>query len=686
LHLNVLVFCGTKYGSKMNETIFSLAYLQYMHEVLGKDIIDCYVPLFCKCIIKEGATEIDVKKLKDSMSSLYGISNLTSGAIDTILNRMASSNYSILSKNNGRFYVNEPKLTEYEVKLNKDDRIKEEFDSLVSNITEYSKRFENKYSKEDVEEGLFNFLDIHGIDLLNGEGSKIYDSIIQHQDKRLSYVISRFIVDNNRNGGNAIDVINRLAKGYAITKLVCFKGLSKYNGRLDGITVFIDTPFFYNLLGANDKANQESSYELMSILDRNGANFAIFNHNLNEVHSCFKDAIDRLRTGNYDIRKSSRLLTMAVTEGFSSLQLESMYNRIEPIKSKWNITPQDAPESKRGYSEIDAKRLTKIISKAYTKNRNRHIFSHEMNMIGIDVDSISYIYRIRGNEIVQSLKGCKAILLTTNRVIAAASSDTRISSLNHDIPACVTDVFLSTILWTNNPSESESLNRKLLLCECYNNIQLNDLILARFLDDIKKKRLAEELTENQYLNITTSRLALDLLADKTQNDINAYTDRTVNEILYILEQERQAEINKVKEEGEKRLKEEQAKNKEEINKQQEQHDKELAEKDTTIGTLSSTVDYTDQKCKKYANLGATIISVLVFLFLCSLFLLNRYIPKEYWKTYTWAFWVFNGLDLIFVMWSLWNLCGRPWKFARLKDYLYKKFYNKLCSIWMGRDE
>lgn len=107
----------------MNETIFSLAYLQYMHEVLGKDIIDCYVPLFCKCIIKDGATEIDVKKLKDSMSSLYGISNLTSGAIDTILNRMASSNYSILSKNNGRFYVNEPKLTEYEVKLNKDDRI-----------------------------------------------------------------------------------------------------------------------------------------------------------------------------------------------------------------------------------------------------------------------------------------------------------------------------------------------------------------------------------------------------------------------------------------------------------------------------------------------------------------------------------------------------------------------------------
>lgn len=672
----------------MNETIFSLAYLQYMHEVLGKDIIDCYVPLFCKCIIKDGVTEVDVQKLKDSMSSLYGISNLTSGAIDTILNRMASSNYSILTKNNGRFYVNGDKLAEYEVKLRKDDRIKEEFDSLVSDISEYSKRFDNKFSREEVEEGLFKFLDNHGIDLLSGNGPIVYNTIIQRQEKRLAYVISRFMVDNNRDGGNGIDILNRLAKGYAITKLVCFKDLSKFSGRLNGVTVFIDTPFFYNLLGANDKANQESSEELMSILKRNGANFAIFNHNLNEVHSCFNDAIDRLRSGNYDIRRSSRLLSMAVAENYTAIQLENMYNKIESIKSKWDIMVHDAPESKRGYSEIDANCLKTIITDSYTNNRSRHIFHHEMNMIENDVDSISYIYRIRGNETVQNLKGCKAILLTTNHVISSASHDSRINSLNHRIPVCVTDVFLSTILWTNNPSESENLNRKILLCECYNNIQLDDLLLARYLDDIKKKRLDADITENQYLTLTTSSLAKQLLGEKTQNDINAYTDRTPNEILQILDQEHKDEIERVEKQGEQRLKDEQAKSKKELNDLQEQHRKEITEKDTKIENLTDTIDYIDQRCQKKAKKYATCISAITFVFLGLLLLINHYIPKEYWHTRPYAFWVWigNAIDVVFVGWSLGNLFGKTWKFANLKNYLYKKYYNKFRKSWMGKDK
>ena len=669
----------------MNEAIFSLAYLQYMHEVLHKDIIDCYVPLFCKCIITDSNSIVSVQNIKDSMSSKYGISNLTFGAIDTILNRMSSSRYSILSKNNGQFIVNESKLSEYEVKLNGDDRIREEFNTLISNITEYSNQFENKFKKDEIEEGLFRFLDIHGFDLLNGEGFKVYDKIIQYHDKRLSYVISRFIVDNNKDGGNAVDILSRLAKGYAITKLVCFKGLSKFSGRLDGITVFIDTPFFYNLLGANDKANQESSEELMSILNRNGANFAIFNHNLNEIHSCFKDAIERLRTGNYDIRKSSRLLTMAVAEGFTAMQLESMYNKIDSIKSKWDILEQDAPESKIGYSEIDVDCLTSIITDAYTKNHTRHIFSHEMNMIENDVDSISYIYRIRGNQIAQHLKGCKAILLTTNRVIATASNDSRMSKLNHEIPTCVTDVFLSTILWTYNPSENENLNRKLLLCECYNNIQLDSAILARFFDDIKKKKLALDITENQYLTLTTSTLALHLLGDKTQNDINAYTDRTPNEILQILEQEHKNEVENAIKQGEERLKKEQAKNDEELKKQQEQHDLELAEKDTTITGLSKTVSYTDQKCKKYASWLAKSISFIVFLALGSIFLLNHYIPSQFWQKYPNAKLIWYVVDVLLVLWSVWNMFGKPIKYLGLKDYLYNRFYSKFRSGLMGKD-
>lgn len=669
----------------MNEAIFGLAYLQYMHEVLHKDIIDCYVPLFCKCILQDGCNVIDSQKIKSLMSAQYGITNLTFGAIDTILNRMASTSYSILSKNNGQFFVNESKLAEYEVTLNKNDSIREDFNTLINNISEYSKKFEKAYSKEEVEDGLFHFLDLHGIDLLNGEGTKVYDRILQYQDKRLSYVISRYVVDNNKEGGNAIDILNRLAKGNAITQLISLKGLSKYSGRLDNVTIYIDTPFFYNLLGANNNANRESSEEIMSILERNGAHFAIFNHNLNEVLNCFEDAITRLRTSTYDLHKSSRLLRMAVAENFSALQLDSMRANIDSIKSQWNIAVQDPPESRKGYTEIDATLLTEIISEAYTNKRTRQIFGHEMSMIANDVDSISFIHRIRGNELAQNLKGCKAILLTTNHVIAAASNDNRISTLHHPIPACVTDVFLSTIIWTNNPNENDSLNRKLLLCECYNNIQLNDDIMARFYDDIKTKKLTSDISESQYLKLTTSTLALRILGDKTQNDINAYTDRTPNEILQILEQEHKNEVENALKQGEERLEKERAKNEAELNKQQEQHNKELAEKDTTIKGLSETVDNIDQKCKSIAQLVSLSISVLLFITLTTLLLLNLFSSWGLFQKYS-AKWWWYLIGLIPLIWSFGNMWGLPIKFLDLKNYIYRKSYTKLYSYFTGKED
>ncbi len=249
----------------------------------------------------------------------------------------------------------------------------------------------------------------------------------------------------------------------------------------------------------------------------------------------------------------------------------------------------------------------------------------------------------------------------------------------------MTDVFLSTILWTYNPSENENLNRKLLLCECYNNIQLDSVILARFFDDIKKKKLALDITENQYLTLTTSTLALHLLGDKTQNDINAYTDRTPNEILQILEQEHKNEIENAIKQGEERLKKEQAKNDEELKKQQEQHVLELAEKDTTITGLSKTVNYTDQKCKKYASWLAKSISFIVFLALGSIFLLNHYIPSQFWQKYPNAKLIWYVVDVLLVLWSVWNMFGKPIKYLGLKDYVYNRFNSKFVSGLICKD-
>lgn len=106
----------------MNDSIYSLAYLQYTHEVLKKDIVDAYVPMICQCILKKGFEIIDETQIKKTMSEIYGIENITYGAISTICERMSSSKYEILSKNNGNFYVQKDKLAEHQVSLQNNNR------------------------------------------------------------------------------------------------------------------------------------------------------------------------------------------------------------------------------------------------------------------------------------------------------------------------------------------------------------------------------------------------------------------------------------------------------------------------------------------------------------------------------------------------------------------------------------
>ena len=136
----------------MNNTVFSIAYLEYMHEVLNKDIIDSYIPLICECLLKNQSEVVDVEDIKRLMNDIYGISNLTIGAASTILDRMASNKYMILHRSQGRLLVNTSRLNEYHVSLNKDDSIITDFEHLVASISDYSNAFPKHFSREQVSE------------------------------------------------------------------------------------------------------------------------------------------------------------------------------------------------------------------------------------------------------------------------------------------------------------------------------------------------------------------------------------------------------------------------------------------------------------------------------------------------------------------------------------------------------
>jgi len=147
--------------------------------------------------------------------------------------------------------------------------------------------------------------------------------------------------------------------------------------------------------------------------------------------------------------------------------------------------------------------------------------------------NISNIFKIRKRTHATSLKASKAILLTSNEFIAYAAKKYERNDweFKSTIPVCVTDIFLSTILWANYPSKNDNLNIKLLISECYNIIELDNRLLNKFYEDINKMHKENIITDEQFYLLSASNLTYTLLEQKTLNDIDEYTDKTPSEIL-----------------------------------------------------------------------------------------------------------------------------------------------------------
>ena len=409
---------------------------------------------------------------------------------------------------------------------------------------------------------------------------------------------------------------------------------------MNGVLIALDSPIIFNLLDLNEKVNFDMSCELLGILKKQGCTFVIFRQHYQEVLQTFNTTIHLLHTKNYSLDKASRLLKYAVRNKKSANFIRSKLELLDSIISKWEITISDAPLIPDKYSEIDYTKLKELLTKRYQDN-NIEIDDNKNMTIDNDVDVISYVYRLRGNNPASNLKNCNALLLTTNTTLAYASKHPALSNICHTIPVCMTDAFLSTILWFCYPDSGSDINEKVLLSECYNNLSLSDEILHRFYSEVKELDASTPISEEIMLNINTSRMVQELLEEKTFNESSLYTDRTTAEILQEIEITKNSKIN----------------------------------------TLSETLDSHDAKFLSIAKFTAGTIIFFVWFGLVGLFYILKYIDYSNW-TNIWKI-VLNILSIIPTLWGLLTWFGIIKNKAFMLDFLTNKIF-KIIKTWFDQ--
>lgn len=622
----------------INRTITSYTILNYFSEK-GISQIDLYVPFACKCINKNASQTVSIEDLKKWFSEEYGLSKIYQGVFVSLLKKMTS--LGILSLGGGCYNINKQQLIKEIEKFHEIDN-SSSIEELCQKLILFSKEnFGVGFSIEETQNGILRFLENHDGDIILDEKGLI-DRVARQTEKskKLNYILSKFIIWSKDNSSVTFQLFKNIAKGHALSSLLSMKGVCNYVGKMSGVTIALDSPIIFNLLSLNEKVNLDMSSELLGILKKQGCVFVIFKQHYQEVLQTFNTTIHLLHTKDYSLDKASRLLKYAVRNNKSASFLKNKRELLDSILSKWNISICEAPSIPNRYSEIDSVKLNELLMKRYQDN-NVEIDENKRKTIENDVDVISYIYRMRGNSPASNLKNCNAILITTNTALAYASKHPELSNVCHSIPVCMTDAFLSTILWFCYPDTSSDINEKVLLSECYNNLSLPDEILHRFYSEVKELDASTPISEEIMLNINTSRMVQELLESKTFNETSLYTDKTTAEILQEIEISRNTEIK----------------------------------------TLSGTLDNHDTKFLSIAKIAAGTIIFFVWLGLVVLFLILKYIDYSNW-TNIWKI-VLNIFSVIPALWGLLSWFGIIKNKAYILDFLTNKIYT-IIKTWFDQ--
>jgi len=619
----------------VNRTILGYAVLDYLSET-HRDVLDMYVPLACICITQEDCVTIDRVKLRDLLQKYYGFERVSIGAADSIMARMKHDG--LIERKDGVFYVNKGEVIKHR-ESHPNANLDIEFDRLVNAIVTYAKRVWNQtFNAEDITKGILAFFEKHDEELIQEDG-KLYDTISKKKTSQtVNYIISQYVLSVKDAQSDEYKMFLKLAKGHILSSAISLDNFADYEGNMDGVIVALDAPILFDILELNGSSNYELVKELFVMLKERHAKLIVFPKNLDEVRTNISDAIEKLRTKNYDISRTTRLIRSADRNNLSAEDLALKLGMLDAVMKKYEIVEGDIPDIPDNYREIDTKRLTEIIVGLYTNNGAKRLYSNIEDMIEVDVNSISYVYRLRGGRPLNTLSKCKAILLTTNTAIAYASRLSDVSIVRHRIPACMTDVFLSTLMWMNFPSKNKNLNEKLLMSTCYSNTNIDDLILTQYYDKIDAMQKDGTITPAIAIEAKTSELAMNLLQRKTLNDPDIYTDTTPEEVV----QEMKLSLER--------------------------------EKNEAVGQVNTY----DKNLHRFSSFVGWLIYVVLFLVLCGAFA-HRYFKNP--SDPQWLVYVYGAIGLFTCLWGplnhaklIWTKADivsgvEKWVFKKLKKYL-----------------
>lgn len=306
-----------------------------------------------------------------------------------------------------------------------------------------------------------------------------------------------------------------------------------YQGKLRGVKIFLDTNFMAALLGIDGKYRKDVCLDLVKDIAKLGANICYCEISADEIDG----VLDECRKSLENTTSENRIRRIRLERnGITLSQIQFLVANRESFLKGLGVMPMDFPDIGSNYSKyIDFKSLEKFIHDVYLENNPQFDSEHEKQKRRIekDIRVISGIYRIRNYVFPKSLAQSKGIFISLNSGLAKASylyEKERYNGGQPIINPCVTDNFIGTLIWVQQPAKIRDISTKRILAQSHAAIQPNEQLLRKYLDLITKLEKEFTITHDQYLASLSYPIALNILQMHVYNDPDSLGAKETEEI------------------------------------------------------------------------------------------------------------------------------------------------------------
>ena len=481
----------------------------------------------------------------------YGL-EIPSSALITILNRAKRREY--FKVENGIYHVNQDKIN-----LDDNSKVRIEINRAYNYVIKEIQNFITKnapegvtFTEDEVSEGLLAFLKKHDADISFGAENLSILPKVESQEK-LKYLICWFVVENWQSNPTLVNYLRDISIGHAISSLILYDEFSPFKGKLENLDIYLDTPFILSLLGINGEQRTLLSEEILNQLKNDKANVYILQTTINEVLTILDNCKSTLKKGNGISQSLS--VRMCIENNIKVEDIEQLMADFSFKMEDLGISENQVPDYEDYDLVIDEEDLFDTIIESYEKvNRGEKktrtidkikasLPDHAERTIRRDVKVLSGIYRFRKGKTPVSIKDSKAIFVTTNSALAFASRifENKLNKRNNVIPTCFTDIFLSTLIWIQNPVLADQINKRRILSDCYAGISPSEELIKQYEIELKKLKEKGRINSSTYLTLRTHHVAIQMLSTKSLGDPELFsgesTAQLVNQFLDKLTEE-----------------------------------------------------------------------------------------------------------------------------------------------------